>query len=71
VAGASLLIPEELVEHAPDVAGSGVAGHHGLRQVGGDGAGDSRLDDAIHATQSGKPGVGVSWMMKYFPTTWS
>jgi hypothetical protein len=37
VKSAGLLIPEKLfLEGEPDVTSSGIAGHHGLRQVGGD-----------------------------------
>jgi hypothetical protein len=47
---ANLLIPKELVlKRELDVVGSSVAGHHGLRQVDGDGAGDPRLEPSVQA----------------------
>jgi hypothetical protein len=39
VEGTGLLVPKELfLKGEPDGAGSGGAGHHGLSEVGGDGA---------------------------------
>jgi hypothetical protein len=56
----SLLVPKELLlKCEPDVASGGVTGHHGLCQVGGDGVGDLRLDDTIHAVPVWQVGCRV------------
>jgi hypothetical protein len=61
VEGTSLLVPKELLlECEPDVASGGVAGHHDLCPVSGDGVGDPRLDNAIHEAlvwEAGHQGV--------------
>jgi hypothetical protein len=68
VEGASLLIAE-ILEREPNITGSGIAGHHGLYKVGGDGARDPGLDDAIHAAPIREARCRCVSSREYLPTT--
>ena len=52
---ASLLVPQELgFQGELDVASRGIALHHGLGEIGGDGARNPRHDNAIHTYPVGE-----------------